>query len=121
MYKERNIFTPKQPFFVITTAHYYKYVVMDYGISHFYSFIPNSYINNIVTIVPDGCIDIIFRCGINNPQANIYGAVLKCGTSTFVKGEYYFGIRFLPGQAVLPGKLSIGELIDSEVSLYMMC
>ena len=116
MYSKENIFTPKQPFFVMSTAHYYKYVVMKYGISHFYSFIPSNNINNIVTIVPDGCIDIIFQCS-NNCKASIYGTVLKCGTSEFIKGEYYFGIRFLPGQAVLPEKLSIGELIESEVSL----
>lgn len=118
MYERRSMLAPKQPFFVMCTAHYYKYVVMNYGISHFYSFIPTSNMNNVVSIVPDGCIDMIFKCDCDNPQAYIYGTVLKYGTSNFIKGERYFGVRFLPGSALLPGKLNISDLVNSEISLW---
>lgn len=117
MNKNTNIFTPAQPYFVMASESYYKYIIMKYGISHFYSFTPSCNINNIVTIIPDGCIDIIFRCGISRPEAFIYGTVLKWGTSEFLKEQHYFGVRFLPGRAFLPKNMPISELINSNVSL----
>jgi len=97
----------------MATSRYYKAVVMNYGISHFYSF-NNDVMENSVIAVPDGCIDILFCCDEKNPYANVCGTVLH---PRIVRKErnYFFGIRFLPGQFFKLKKVSMSDFIENEI------
>ncbi len=62
MILKKEVISPKQPYFVMNTSQYYKAVVMNYGISHFYAFRRNRTIDSSIFAIPDGSIDIYFCC-----------------------------------------------------------
>jgi len=109
----KQIVSPKQPYFVMATSRYYKAVMMDYGISHFYCF-RNNVAHNAVTIVPDGSLDIQFCCDEQNPHANISGTVLN---PRIVENDqnYFFGVRFLPGMACKLNKTDMSDFVENKV------
>ena len=109
----KQIISPKQPYFVMATSRYYKAVMMDYGISHFYCF-RNDVAHNAVTIVPDGSLDIQFCCDEQKPHASISGTVLN---PRIVENDqnYFFGVRFLPGMACKFNKTDMSDFIENEV------
>lgn len=107
------IVSPKQPYFVMATSRYYKAVVMNYGISHFYCF-SNDIIGNSMIAVPDGCIDILFCCDEKEPYANICGTVLQPRVIPN-KRNYYFGIRFLPGLTLTAKQTIMSDFVENEI------
>nr|WP_320026901.1 helix-turn-helix domain-containing protein [uncultured Acetobacterium sp.] len=111
--QNKLIVSPKQPYFVMATSRYYKAVVMNYGISHFYCF-NNDVIGNSVIAVPDGCIDMLFCCDDKKPYASVCGTVLH---PKIVKNErnYYFGIRFLPGLSLNLKNAAMSDFIENEI------
>lgn len=116
-HNHQRMITPKQPSMVITTSHYYKAVMMEYGISHFYGFKVEEDVDDIIVIVPDGCVDFLFHCDDSHPYANIIGTRLKASSMEGKKGDLFFGVRFLPGKVILPPSVSIAELVEGEVPL----
>ncbi|KNZ43404.1 helix-turn-helix domain-containing protein [Acetobacterium bakii] len=114
--KQNNIIvSPKQPYFVMAASRYYKAVVMDYGISHFYCF-QNDLSENSVIAVPDGSIDILFCCDEKEPYATICGTVLQPKIVRNVK-NYFFGVRFLPGQSFKFKNIAMKDFVEHEVPL----
>jgi len=109
----KEIVSPKQPYFVMAASRYYKAVMMEYGISHFYSF-RNEVEHKAVTVVPDGCIDIQFCCDEHTPHASISGTVLNPKTIENDQ-NYFFGVRFLPGMACKLNKVDMSDFIENEV------
>ncbi|MDD3140158.1 MAG: helix-turn-helix domain-containing protein [Lachnospiraceae bacterium] len=111
------IIYPKQPYFVMVTSHYYKAVVMNYGISHFYCFQKDDIIENSFIAVPDGCIDILFCCDDKEPSANVCGTVLHPTLTHNKKNKYFFGVRFLPGNSFKFKDITISDLVEQEIPL----
>ena len=111
------IISPKQPYFVMTTSHYYKAVVMNYGISHFYCFQKEETMENSFIAVPDGCIDILFCCDDKEPYANVCGTVLKPTLTQNKKNKYFFGVRFLPGRQFKLKNVTMSDLMENEIPL----
>ena len=111
---EMNYFCPKQPFFLEATSHYYKHIVGSVGISHFYSFIADSKFIDILGI-PDGCIDIIYSCNPQSPGVFLYGTGLSPRPLKLISGEYYFGVRFLPGYIPKFSSISFAEIIEKDM------
>jgi len=109
------IVSPKQPYFVMATSRYYKAVVMDYGISHFYCF-QNDLSENSVIAVPDGSIDILFCCDEKDPYATVCGTVLHPKIVRNVK-NYFFGVRFLPGQSFKFKDVIMKDFVEHEIPL----
>lgn len=109
------IISPKQPYFVMATSHYYKAVVMNYGISHFYCFQKEDVGESSVIAIPDGCIDILFCCDDDEPYANICGTVLHPTLTDNKKNRYFFGVRFLPGSSFKFKNVTMSDLIEQEI------
>lgn len=109
------IISPKQPYFVMATSHYYKAVVMNYGISHFYSFNKEDTIKNSFIAVPDGCIDILFCCDDKNPYAHVCGTVLRPTLTHNNQNKYFFGVRFLPGNSFKFKNATMSDFIEREI------
>lgn len=109
------IICPKQPFFVMATSHYYKAVVMNHGISHFYCFQKDDPTENSVIAVPDGCLDILFCCDDANPSADVCGTVLQPKVVRNDPNKYYFGVRFLPGHTFQLSHLSMSDFVEQEI------
>lgn len=111
------IICPKQPYFVMATSRYYKAVVMNYGISHFYCFQKDDIIENSIIAVPDGCIDILFCCDEKEPYAHVCGTVLHPKLVINEKNKYYFGVRFLPGNSLKFKHITMADLVEKEIPL----
>ncbi|MBP1736312.1 MAG: hypothetical protein H6Q60_193 [Oscillospiraceae bacterium] len=109
------IIYPKQPYFVMATEHYYKAVVMNYGISHFYCFLKDKTTEHPVIAVPDGCIDILFCCDESEPFAHICGTVLQPTVVMNEPGKYYFGVRFLPGHTFRTNDFTMSDFVEQEI------
>lgn len=115
------LYTPRQPLMVLAAGTYYKMEIQKYGISHFYRFHADQVISGMAQVVPDGVVDIIFRCSKDVPEAVCYGTPLHCQTlsetSIVHPGDEIFGVRFLPGQCWISESLSMAELTDGFADL----
>ncbi len=107
---------PKQPFFVLATHRYYKVMVMQYGISHFYGFEVEPGTETVAIAVPDGCVDILFCCDPEHPYASICGTVLQ-PRKVFRKACHYFGVRFMPGVVPKICDTAMPEILECAVPL----
>ncbi|KNZ42749.1 helix-turn-helix domain-containing protein [Acetobacterium bakii] len=122
---KEKIIVPEQPLMVQHAQGYESLDYRAYGISHFYRFRVTQEMLEKATIVPDGTVDIIFRCNQDRLDVSCYGAVLKMHTidyaSVFHLDDNIFGIRFLPGKAFLPGGYPIGSLTESSLPYPEIC
>lgn len=106
-----------QPYFVMSAAKYYKTVVNNLGISHFYT-IPEKAINDkTMMAVPDGCIDILFNCDPNRPFAEVCGSVLEPTKVLTGESARYFGVRFYPGSGYDFKHVKMDEIINNKLPL----
>lgn len=112
------IICPKQPYFVMAASRYYKAVVMNYGISHFYCFQKDDIIENPIIAVPDGCIDILFCCDEKEPYAHVCGTVLHPTLTHNKKSKYFFGVRFLPGNSFKFKNVTMSDLVEQEIPFF---
>lgn len=105
---------PKQPLFLNATHHYYKYVVGSMGISHFYSFVADDMGVEVLGI-PDDCIDIMYHLNPENPDIILCGTGFSPRLLELSKGEYYFGVRFLPGYIPRFKSVSFAEIVTKDI------
>ncbi|KUO71175.1 MAG: hypothetical protein APF81_20985 [Desulfosporosinus sp. BRH_c37] len=106
-----NELNPKQPEFVLATSAYSKKCLMNYNISHFYTFTAEA---DKMGVIPDACIDILFWKKDDKMKAKIAGTFLQKGeTATDLKCEY-FGVRFLPGINPVNDIMKLSELVNHE-------
>lgn len=111
---ENHRVLPKQPFFVLATKKYYKSVLMDYGISHFYQFTAEPGVGQEAVAIPDGTVDILFCCNADHPFANICGTVMH-PQAVIHRVSLYFGVRFLPGIVPANFNVSQADLVEHEI------
>lgn len=135
MPNKKRLIVPRQPYTLLITRQYKKMEIMKYGISHFYTCHVDS--NNIgaVKIIPDGCIDIIFRCGNKKPEAMYVGTptytLLAKHLKIFKKGDTIFGVRFLQGNMpwmkncipseILNTALNFADVSGQSEMIYRIC
>lgn len=119
--KKNNILIPRQPLMVMATSHYYKVEIKEFGISHFYTFKVSPEMLQKVQLVPDCAVDIMFQCGVENPEAYCYGSLLSVQDTSYTNmlkvGNTVFGLRFLPGKAILPGGFPVSSLTAGSINL----
>ncbi|MBV4418486.1 helix-turn-helix domain-containing protein [Clostridium tyrobutyricum] len=109
------VISPKQPYFLLGTSYYYKSIIMNYGISHFYCFQKDAKIESPIVAIPDGCFDILFLCDEYKPHAYVCGTVLHYKSILNSKNKYFFGVRFLPGSSFKFKDVTMSELVENEV------
>lgn len=116
---KESLLIPRQPFMPMLTNTYYKKVMNQYGISHFYTFIVKKGITEISTSIPDCCIDIMFYWNKSRSSigANIVGSLLSPHGIQVKEGYEYFGIRFMPGEIPSNMNLLLGEAIEQSIPL----
>ena len=110
-----------QPLMVFASPRYHKMEFMKYGISHFYRFKVSDKMLGNVQIVPDGCVDIVFKIKGNNVEAKCYGSPLELKDRNYVdfleNGSEVFGVRFLPNNIIMPGGYKISEFTNNKIDL----
>ena len=109
-----NQLQPKQPFFLNATSHYCKHIIGDMGISHFYAFVADD-MNVIALGIPDDCIDIMYRCNLEEPDIILSGTGFSPRPLKLYKGDYYFGVRFMPGYIPQFHSISFAEVVTKDI------
>jgi len=115
-----NYFHPLQPEFEMNTRYYVEQKERDrenQSTFLFYQFKMNEGFANPISVIPDGCIDILFCCDKQQPTANVCGSVLQSKSINLKAGYEYFGVRFLPKQETQNLNCQMSEMIEREVPL----
>lgn len=86
----------------------------------YYQFKTNKGLKNSLSVIPDGCFDILFCCDNKSPFAYIYGSVDEYKKIEFKSDTEYFGLRLLPGNLEKGSKCSLKELINTYIPLDEM-
>lgn len=111
--EQRIYMTPRQPFFVTAAEKYAKCVMNRFGIVHFYQCRTGTAPRYAV---PDGCVDMVFCCDPDAPDAEICGTVLAPETVLMRSEACYFGVRFLPGYNPVLGVSGVmGSLVNHRI------
>ncbi|MBR0599367.1 helix-turn-helix domain-containing protein [Sinanaerobacter chloroacetimidivorans] len=113
-------YIPYQPGFE-QKIHYRNFVVPNgyplYGIvSDFYQFDSTSSIGE-VCVIPDGCIDLLFRYDRNGVTMTLEGYHRKKVVIPINQVGSAFGVRFVPGGLMNVIKVQTSDLIGSQIPL----
>lgn len=116
-------FLSLQPEFELKTEYYVEFMETDstnQASFLFYQFKIKNDSTNLISLIPDGCIDILFYCDLQNPSAHIYGSVSQRKLIQLKSNSAYFGVRFLPKHELHKFNFSLREMINNVVPLIEM-
>lgn len=85
----------------------------------FYQFETGADVEELVMMIPDGCIDFIFDCS-DNPQGLIQGAGLKSRSITLKPNTTYFGFKPFSISGVKNLAFSWNELLGSQTDFRLV-
>ncbi len=108
MKRETTIINPRQLYIELGVDELKKLNCPQLGISHFYEFSLGQGKTHELKAVPDGSIDLLF---------NISGTVFGVKAWNLGDADLCFGVRFQPGQGILPKDLTMDMLVDNDVEI----
>ncbi len=113
---------PSQPEIQLNTKSYQEIKPVDsfYGshIALFYQFTTTLNSEDTLSLIPDGCFDILFRCRKQTPHAILWTSPLQRRVQhNFQKNCEYFGVRFFPEQGLIKLKYPMKEMLDRQIPL----
>ncbi|WP_027416720.1 helix-turn-helix domain-containing protein [Aneurinibacillus terranovensis] len=119
---ERYYF-PSQPEIQISTSSYEESKPMDSPMSKdialFYQFKTNKDSLTSLSLIPDGCFDILFCCSPKNPSAFLWTSPFQRRKQPNFQNDCdYFGVRFFPEQGAIKLNYSMRELLDKQIPLF---
>lgn len=117
MKKENTIINPHQPYIELGVDQLNKLNCPQYGISHFYEFSLGQDRPHEVKAVPDGSIDLLFNIGSDKVTTYISGTVFGVKAWELGDADECFGVRFQPGQGVLPKDLYMDMLVNEDIEI----
>lgn len=117
MKKENTIINPCQPYIELGVEKLHKLNYPQLGISHFYEFTLGQKESHEVKAVPDGSIDLLFNIGEHKVTTYISGTVFGVKAWELGDEDRCFGVRFQPGQGVLPKELSMDMLVNHDIEI----
>lgn len=117
MMKENTIINPHQPYIELGVDQLNKLDCPKLGISHFYEFSLAQGRPHEVKAVPDGSIDLLFNIGSDKVTTYISGTVFGVKAWELGDADMCFGVRFQPGQGVLPKELSMDMLVNDDIEI----
>jgi AraC-like DNA-binding protein len=82
----------------------------------YYQFAMNRH-KDLLPVVPDGCIDLLFCCDPTRPSAAIYGSILQGQRIPFQANSDYFGVRLTPKQSIRLRNIPFRETIAKQFPL----
>lgn len=118
-----NSYFPSQPEIQMTTDDYkeVKFAKHDKNsdIALYYQFKTNKDSVHLLSLIPDGCFDILFCCNPVAPSAILWTSpIQRRKQPNFQVNCEYFGVRFYPEQRLLKLKYPMKELLDKQVPLF---
>lgn len=88
------------------------------NIALFYQFTTNADTHTFLSLIPDGCFDILFCCDTANPSAYLWTSPFyRTKQPEFRKNCQYFGIRFFPEQSIFRLNEAMILLLAQQIPL----
>lgn len=112
---KETIIMPIQPYILLQSNHYERLLHPHFGISHFYQFSLSDETLPLLNAVPDGSIDLLFNIGTNSVKTYISGTVFQVKQWELGDAHTCFGVRFQPGQGILPSAISRTMLVNQDL------
>ncbi|WP_209121110.1 AraC family transcriptional regulator [Alkalihalobacillus sp. BA299] len=113
-------FLPSQPLLIVDRECYKEIKPISSDIALFYQFKTNRHSTKSLSIVPDGCFDVLFCCNPAAPSAIVWTSPLKHSKHdqpNFYLNCEYFGVRFLPEQNFMKLNYSMKEILNKQIPL----
>lgn len=117
MKNENTAINPSQPYIELGVEKLRRLNYPRLGISHFYEFNLEHGKSHEVKAVPDGSIDLLFNIGEDKVTTYISGTVFGVKAWELGTEDRCFGVRFQPGQGVLPKELSMDMLVNDDIEI----
>ena len=114
MSEKMQCIKPFQPYILLQSENYQQIEKPYLGISHFYEF-SISDVEQEIDAVPDGSVDLLFNIGSHKVQTYISGTVFHVKQWQMGEEHTCFGVRFQPGQGILPKEISRKMLVDRDI------
>ena len=111
----KNTILPVQPSLILRTDNYQRLDSDLDGISHFYRYCVKDGKGKEFHAVPDGSTDLLFEISEHGVNTYMGGTVLQVKEWEMEENCIYFGVRFLPGKALFPQGMTIGDVVDADV------
>ena len=115
--KQTDIINPFQPYMTLEMDGYSQINRTDYGISHFYEFTIHDEKKHCIKAVPDASIDLLFNIGENKVSTYISGTVFGVKKWELGTQDDCFGVRFQPGQGILPKDITMEMIVNDDVEI----
>ena len=115
--KQTDIINPFQPYMTLEMDGYSQINRTDYGISHFYEFTIHDEKKHCIKAVPDASIDLLFNIGENKVSTYISGTVFGVKKWELGTQDDCFGVRFQPGQGILPKDITMEMIFNDEIEI----
>ena len=115
--KQTDIINPFQPYMTLEMDGYSQINRTDYGISHFYEFTIHDEKKHCIKAVPDASIDLLFNIGENKVLTYISGTVFGVKKWELGTQDDCFGVRFQPGQGILPKDITMEMIVNDDVEI----
>lgn len=120
--KNREGYFPYQPDFEQKQSYQNFGVTKDHAlwgiVSDFYQFYVDKDSTESICIIPDGCIDILFRYHDNHFYSTLEGFHLEKMILPIPESGLAFGIRFLPGGISSVLDVDVSSLVGRQIGLY---
>ncbi|TWT25274.1 helix-turn-helix domain-containing protein [Planomicrobium sp. CPCC 101110] len=85
----------------------------------FYQFTTDPISPPALSLIPDGCFDLLFCCDESQPAAFLWTSPYsRRKQPAFSPDCTYFGVRFFPEQSLLKFKVPMAELLDQQIQLF---
>lgn len=117
MKKEETIINPYQPYIELGVEKLKRLDCSQLGISHFYEFSLGQNESHEIKAVPDGSIELLFNIGSGKVTTYISGTVFQVKAWELGNENRCFGVRFQPGQGVLPKDLSMNMIVNDDIEI----
>lgn len=115
MPKQENYIMPFQPYVLLQAKQYKQLIKPHLGISHFYEFSIDKQQNHAIDAVPDGSVDLLFNIGEKGVETYISGTVFQVKRWQMGEKNTCFGVRFQPGQGMLPKEIHRNMLVNEDI------
>ena len=124
----RQMFFPSQPDLTTSTSYYREFRPQNFtnrqDIAVYYEFTVKALHCNehdTITLIPDGCFDILFYLDENHPQAYLWTTPYSRKEQKFLHPQgSYFGVRFWPEQTSILFKEHMQELVEQVIPLNQL-
>lgn len=117
MRRDTTIINPRQLYIELGVDELKKLNCPQLGISHFYEFSLGQGKTHELKAVPDGSIDLLFNIGSDKVTTYISGTVFGVKAWNLGDADLCFGVRFQPGQGILPKDLTMDMLVNNDVEI----